>query len=116
MALNVNRIEKEYYNSDTNIYKYSASLKYVLGEKIINIDQMNIKSIAIDSDYKKMKMPMVMLTASVHKDYVDLMEENQNKSIFILSIKRAVANSDMPDLYLDFIEDKFIYFIWGSTC
>lgn len=114
MALNVNRIEKEYYSSDTNIYKYSASLKYVLGEKIINIDQMNIKSIAIDSDYKKMKMPMVMLTASVHKDYVDLMEENQNKSIFILSIKRAVANSDMPDLYLDFIEDKFIYFISRS--
>lgn len=114
MAVNVNRIEREYYSSDTNIYKYSANLKYVLGEQIIEIEQMNIKSIAIDSDYKNMRMPMIMLTCSVHKDYVDLMEENQNKSIFILSIKRAVANSDMPNLYLDFIEDKFIYFISRS--
>lgn len=115
MAVNVNRIDKEFYSSDTNIYKYSANLKYILGEQIIEIEQMNIKSIAIDSDYKNMKMPMIMLTCSVHRDYVDLMQENQNKSIFILSIKRAVANSDMPDLYMDFIEDKFIYFISRSN-
>ena len=68
MAVNVNRIDKEFYSSDTNIYKYSANLKYILGEQIIEIEQMNIKSIAIDSDYKNMKMPMIMLTCSVHRD------------------------------------------------
>ncbi len=99
------------YSANSNIYKYTASMKYILGDTVINIDPLQMRSIAIDSNYKSMNMPMVFVTAAVHKDHRDLMEENQNSGIIILTIKRAVANSDMPDLYMDYIEDDFIYFM-----
>lgn len=108
-------ISSSSYQPNTNIYKYTASMKYILGDTILDIDAMQIKSIAIDSNYKKMNMPMIFVTASIHDDYVDLMEENQNSGIFILTIKRAVANSDMPDLYMDYIEDEFIYFMASDS-
>ena len=104
-------LDRSTYNSNSNIYKYTASMKYVLGDTVIDIDAMQMKSIAIDSNYKSMNMPMIFVTAAVHKAHRDLMEENQDEGIFILTIKRAVANSDMPNLYMDYIEDKFIYFI-----
>lgn len=104
-------LDKSTYGANSNIYKYTASMKYVLGDTVIDIDALQMRSIAIDSNYKSMNMPMIFVTASVHKDHRDLMEENQNEGLFILTIKRAISNSDMPNLYMDYIEDKFIYFI-----
>lgn len=103
-------IAQNEYKSD-NIYKYSISLTYVLDDTTINISTEQIKSVAIDSNYKKMNMPMIFITASIHSQHISLMEENQDTGIFILKIKKAIANSNMTDLYIDHINDKFIYFI-----
>lgn len=96
---------------NTGIYKYTASMKYVLGEDVYYIDTMNIKSIAIDYNYKSMNMPMIFVTAAIDKKTIDKMVQNQDSGIIILDIKRCVTNSDMPDLYTDYIVDNFIYFI-----
>lgn len=86
-------------------------MTYILGDTKRYIDTLQIKSIAIDSNYKQMNMPMVFVTATVSEADAAIMEENQNSGIFIFNLKRAVSNSDMPDLYVDYIDDKFIYFI-----
>ena len=98
------------YEADLNVYKYKADMKYINGETTINIDNVNIKSVIIDSDYKNSNMPMIFVTASIHTDNISELEDNQSTGIIILNIQRAVVNSDMPDLYTDYINDKFIYF------
>lgn len=103
------------YNAKTDIYKYIAYMRYIVDDTVIEIDNLQIKSIAIDYDYKNMNMPMIFITASIHRDHVDIIEENQNSGIIIFNIKKAIANSDMPDLYVDYINDKFIYFITRYT-
>ena len=74
-------LDKSTYGANSNIYKYTASMKYVLGDTVIDIDALQMRSIAIDSNYKSMNMPMIFVTASVHKDHRDLMEENQNEGL-----------------------------------
>lgn len=111
MASKQNSIQNTYM-PDTNIYKYSADMKFVLGSNDVSyIDSMNIKSIAIDSDYKNTNMPMIFITLSIDKRLIDKMVKYQGEGIIILTIARCVVNSDMPELYTDYINDKFIYFI-----
>lgn len=101
----------ETYQPNTNVYKYNIYAKYVLDDNDYNIENINIKSIAIDSDYKKNHMPMIFATMSLDKNLIDMMVQNQDHGYIVLTIQRAIANSDMPDLYVDYISDKFIYFI-----
>lgn len=111
MASNNNSIQ-ETYQPNSNIYKYSVEMSYVLSQDdISNIDSMSIKSIAIDSDYKNANMPMLFITLSLNKRLIDKMVKNQDTGIMILNIKRCTVTSDMPDLYANYINDKFIYFI-----
>lgn len=102
---------QEVYKTNSNIYKYIASMKYVLNQDVYDIDSMNIKSIAIDNDYKNTNMPMLFVTVSISKKLIDKMVQNQDTGIVILEIQRNVANSDMPELFTKYINDKFIYFI-----
>ena len=111
MADNLSQV----YYPISNIYKYTASLQYVLDDNTYDIDNMNIKSIAIDNDYKKNNMPMIFITASISKKVIDLMIKNQDTGYMVFSLQRCVTNSDMPDLYTDYINDKFIYFIEVET-
>lgn len=94
-----------------NIYKYTATLKFLLGEENHDIDFYSIKSIVIDRNYKEMNMPMIFITASINRKVVDLMVQNQKTGSVILDMKRCIYNSDMPDLYEDYIVEKFTYFI-----
>lgn len=104
-------IEQSTYTPNTNIYKYTASMSFVLGQEVNDIDTMNIKSIAIDNDYKNANMPMIFVTVAINKKVIDKMVQNQDSGIIILDLQRAIINSDMPDLFTDYINDKFIYFI-----
>lgn len=96
---------------DSNIYRYSATAKFVLNEDSYDIDTFDIKSIVIDNDYDKNNMPLVYITASINRKVIDLMVQNQDSGKIILNIKRCVINSDMPDLYEDYILNDFVYFI-----
>ena len=102
------------YSPNTNIYKYTASIKYVVGSKVYDINDGCINSIAIDSNYDDMNMPMIFITMNIYQTLVNKMVVNQHSGIFILNIKRAIVNSDMPDLYSEYINDKFVYFISGE--
>lgn len=102
------------HDPNTNIYKYIADIKYALGNQVYNIEPTSIRTIAIDSNYDEMNMPMIFITLGVYQSMANRMILNQKTGTFLLDIKRAVANSDMPDLYSDYISDKFIYFITGN--
>lgn len=106
---------QQVYKPITNIYKYTASMKFVLNEEVDYIDTMNIKSIAIDNDYKNANMPMLFITAAIDRKIIDKMVQNQDTGIIILDVQRSIINSDMPDLFTEYINDKFIYFISEQT-
>ena len=99
---------QQVYKPITNIYKYTASMKFVLNEEVDYIDTMNIKSIAIDNDYKNANMPMLFITAAIDRKIIDKMVQNQDTGIIILDVQRSIINSDMPDLFTEYINDKFI--------
>ena len=98
-------------STNTNIYKYAAEMSYILDNNIDTIENVNIKTIIIDSNYNDMNMPMIFVTLGLYKRLINKMVLNQDRGIILLNIKRCVTNSDMPDLYTDYIDDKFIYFI-----
>lgn len=100
---------------NTDIYRYSISLKYSLNGKVYDIIDECIKSIIIDSDYDKLNMPMIFITLDIYQSMVNRMILNQHSGTFIMDLKKCVANSDMPDLYNDYINDKFVYFITGDV-
>lgn len=107
---NYNDYSKTYYPND-NIYKYNAEMKYVLNDEIDYIENVNIRSIVVVYDYDKNNMPMTFVSASLNKKLVDKMIQNQNQSYIILDIKRCIINSDMPELYSNYISSEFVYFI-----
>lgn len=102
---------KRVYKPNSNIYRYTVSMSYLVNDETHIFEPMCIKSIAIDSDYKNANMPMIFVTVSLNKRLIDLMIQNQDSGIIIMNIQRSVTNSDMPDLYEDYINDRFIYFI-----
>lgn len=101
----------EVYQPTNNIYKYRMSMVYVLDGETYVIDTVNIRSLVVDNDYKNYNMPTIYTTVSISKKLFDKMVANQDRSTIILTIEKAVANSDMPSLYEKYIQDKFIYFI-----
>lgn len=96
------------------IYRYTADLKYVLNGSIDYIDTPSIKTIAIDRDYIDKNMPMIFITIGVYQSLANKMLLNQNTGYFILDMKRCIYNSGNPDLFTNYINDKFIYFIAGD--
>lgn len=102
-------------STNTELYKYTASVTFVVDGEVHELEPVNVRTIAIDYDYDKNNMPMIFMTLGVYKSLANKMILMQDKGIFILNLKRAVVNSDMPDLYQDYIDDKFIYFITGEV-
>lgn len=96
------------------IFRYTADLKYVLNETVYDIDTPSIKTMAIDRDYINKNMPMIFLTIGVYQSLANKMLLNQDTGFFILDIKRCIYNSGNPDLFTNYISDKFMYFIAGN--
>ena len=110
MAKDLNKV----YNSDSTLYLYSADIDFVLDGEVHSIETSYIGSIIIDHDYSNNNMPMVFVTVSIENDLLDLMLEHQNTGTVIFNIRQSIANSDMPDLYTEYLSDEFIYFITDS--
>ena len=105
----------EVYSSDATLYLYTADMTFILNGDTHNIESSNITSIIIDHDYVNNNMPMIFTNITISSQLLDLMLENQDTGKVIFTLKRAVANSDMPGLFTDYISDEFIYFITDST-
>ena len=101
-------------SSNTDLYKYTASVTFIDGSDVYDLETVNIRTIAIDYNYNDLNMPMIFMTLGIYKSLANKMIMKQDSAIFILNIKRAITNSDMPNLYSDYINDKFIYFITGD--
>lgn len=101
-------------SSNTDLYKYTASATFIDGSDVYDLETVNIRTIAIDCNYNDLNMPMIFMTLGIYKSLANKMIMKQDSAIFILNIKRAITNSDMPNLYSDYINDKFIYFITGD--
>lgn len=99
------------YSPNTNIYRYTGSIKFVIDGEVFTLEALNIKSMAIDNNYRNMNMPMLFVSLAVDRRLLDKIVQGQYQSTAIFEIKRCVANSDMPDLFEDYISDKFVYFI-----
>ena len=102
-------------STTTDLYKYSAAVTFIADGEVHNLETVNVRTIAIDYDYDNMNMPMIFMTLGIYKSLANIMIMKQDSGIFILDLKRAIANSDMPNLYQDYINDKFIYFIEGNV-
>ena len=107
MAVNTTMQNTDPTNS---IYRYRASGYYMLGQEKYNIDYTNIRSIVIDHDYDKNNMPLVYLILNISTKLIDTIIKNIERGVFILNIQKCIENSDMPDLWKDYISDTFIYF------
>lgn len=96
-----------------NIYKYKAFIKFIIDgdNDVYEIDEFNIKSIVIDSNYLELNMPLIFITASVDKKLLDLMVQHTDDTVTILTIQRCISNSDSPDLFVDYINADCIHFI-----
>lgn len=101
-------------SSNTDLYKYTASATFIDGSDVYDLETVNIRTIAIDYNYNDLNMPMIFMTLGIYKSLANKMIMKQDSAIFILNIKRSITNSDMPNLYSDYINDKFIYFITGD--
>lgn len=93
------------------IYKYKASGFYVNGTEKYAIDFMNFNSIVIDHDYQQNNMPIIYMVLSINSKIVDAIINNQKTGLFILTIQKSIDNSDMPDLWEDYISDTFLYYL-----
>ena len=96
-----NKQLSEVYSSDATLYLYTADMTFVLNGETHNIEPSNITSIIIDHDYVNNNMPMIFTNITISSQLLDLMLENQDAGKIIFTLKRAVANSDMPGLFTD---------------
>lgn len=104
----------EVYNNTSitsNIYRYRAKGFYVLGQEKFTIDYTNIRSIVIDHDYKSNNMPLIYIILNLSTKIIDKVISNKDTGVFIISIQKCVDNSDLPDLWIDYISDTFLYFL-----
>lgn len=106
-----NNIVASTYAPNTNIYRYTATITFTINDEVYKLPVLNIKSIAIDYDYIGSNMPMILLTLSIDRRLLDKVVQYQNTSTAIFELKRCIINSDMPDLFENYISDKFVYFI-----
>jgi len=102
---------KETYSQNTSVFRYTVSMRFIHDGEVFNIENNRIRSIAIDYNYKEMNMPMIFLTAVLEDQLAERMDRNQDSGTIIFELKRANVSSDMPNLYTNYISDKFIYFI-----
>ena len=105
-------MSKSYDNTPitTNIYKYQATGYYILGKEKYPIDYSNFRSIVIDHDYDKNNMPLIYIILNLSSKVIDLIVKNKDTGVFIINIQKCIDNSDMPDLWKDYVNDTFIYF------
>lgn len=98
-------------NITNSVYKYKASGFYILGKEKFTIDYTNIRSIIVDHDYDNNNMPLVYAMLNLSTKVIDRIVKNKDTGLFILNIQKCIDNSDMPELWKDYINDTFIYFV-----
>lgn len=91
-----------------NAYNYNAELSLLLENEIINLDQTDINSIIIDSDYDKNTMPIIIVGVNIEPNIYNKFVLNSDKAFVSAKIYKsdvnAVSTSDSV-----YISDRFVY-------
>lgn len=114
MSVNLNTTSSGITEPTRNKYRYTASFEIVINNESVVLDPMYIRSIVIDYDYKKNSMPLIYITASIDDRIIKKMLENQDTAVIVFTIKRFVANAEIPVksiVKIDYIKDTFTYFL-----
>ena len=93
------------------LYKYHASGYYVLGQNKYPIEYSNFRSIVIDHDYTENNMPLMYTIMNLSTKVIDLIVKNKETGVFILNIQKSQDSSDNSELWVDYINDTFVYMI-----
>lgn len=93
------------------LYKYHASGYYILGTEKYQIDYTNFRSIVIDYDYRKNNMPTLYAIMNLSTKLIDLIVKNKETGVFILNIQKCQDNSNDSELWVDYINDTFVYLL-----
>lgn len=99
--------------TNTNsIYKYNTTITLAFDEENpIELDNLHVKGIVIDYNYDEQNFPLIYITISIEKDLVNQLIEHQMSGTIIFNLRKFIENGDMPGLEVDYINDKFIYFM-----
>ena len=93
------------------LYKYHAKGYYVLGQNKYPIEYSNFRSIVIDHDYTENNMPIMYAIMNLSTKVIDLIVKNKETGVFILNIQKSQDGSDNSELWVDYINDTFVYMI-----
>lgn len=103
-------------SNTNNIYKYSASMTLAFDEnEVIKLNSLYIKGIVIDYNYDINNFPLLYVTLSMPYNIKEKLVANQSTGTIIFTIKKYISNGDFPGLLMDYIEDKFVYFMPNSA-
>ena len=103
--------------TNTNsIYKYSPSITLPFDEQNpITVDSTFIKGIVIDYSYEENNFPLIYVTIAATDRVLDLLSEHQTSGSFMFTLQKYIENSDFPGLKVDYINNKFAYFLPNSV-
>lgn len=91
-------------------YKYKLEMEYVSGNKSIRIDETQIVNMVIDYDYDNLNMPVLYMTITLDKRFIDNMIKNTNTDLINLTVYRYVDGSSNTAGTVYF-RDQFVYFL-----
>lgn len=94
-----------------NIYRYSAEMTFVNGDKAKDLDPKQIKSIVIDYEYDNYNMPLIFITMAISKNILDDMIKNADTGLINFTLYKYVSNSDVANIKTIRIKDQFVYFV-----
>ena len=91
-----------------NAYNYNVELSLLLENEIINLDQTDINSIIIDSDYDKNTMPIIIVGVNIEPNTYNKFVLNSDKAFVSAKIYKSDVNAVSTSNSV-YISDRFAY-------
>ena len=74
-------------------YKYRLEMEYVSGNKSVRIDETQIVNMVADYDYESLHMPLLYMTVTLDKRFLDNMIKNSSTDLINLTVYKYVDGS-----------------------
>ena len=91
-------------------YKYRLEMEYVSGNKSVRIDETQIVNMVADYDYESLHMPLLYMTVTLDKRFLDNMIKNSSTDLINLTVYKYVDGSTNT-AGLVYFRDQFTYFL-----
>lgn len=91
-----------------NAYNYNIELSLLLENEIVTLDETDINSIIIDSDYDKNTMPVIIVGVNIEPNTYNKFVLNSEKAFVSAKIYKSDANG-LGSTDSVYVSDRFIY-------